>query len=146
MKNMKRIRVSRDELLITAYENPDLDGFACAFAYSEFLTKQGFDSVAAVFGKPHREVQFVIKKFNIHGLADASKLVGNASGIVLVDASDVSGLSDKIDPTKVVEIVDHRKVNEAQRFPNAKVQIEFVGAAATLIAEKFHDFLRLPCF
>jgi len=54
-----------------------------------------------------------------------------------VDASDLNGLEGKIAPEKVIEIIDHRKVHEADKFPNAKVQIEFVGAAATLVAEKF---------
>ena len=49
------------------------------------------------------------------------------------------GLSDKIKPENVVEVIDHRKINEAHKFPNSKAQIEFVGSAATLIAEKFHQ-------
>ena len=36
-----------------------------------------------------------------------------------------------------IEVVDHRAVNEADKFQNAKIQIEMVGSAATLIAEKF---------
>ncbi|MCR4280072.1 MAG: hypothetical protein NUV82_01445, partial [Candidatus Komeilibacteria bacterium] len=51
--------------------------------------------------------------------------------------SDLNGLEGNIAPEKVVEIIDHRKVHSAHEFPHAKVQIEPVGAAVTLIAEKF---------
>lgn len=126
------------KLLVTSYKNPDLDGTACAFSYAEFLRKSGKDVVAAVFGKPHREAQFVLNKFNIPALENAEKVVNNVDGIIIVDASDLRGLSDRIQPEKVVEIIDHRKIHEANKFPNAKAQIELVGSAATLIAEKFY--------
>lgn len=124
--------------LVTPYVDPDLDGTACAFAYSEFLRKTGEDAVAGVFGTPHREAGFVLREFRVPALEDGDKLIGSADKVILVDASDLRGISGKIDPKKVVEIVDHRKVNEAEMFPNAKVQIELVGSAATLIAERFH--------
>jgi len=124
--------------LITAYENPDLDGTACAYAYAEFLIKNGRNVVAGIYGKIHREAQFVFDKFNIEPIADADELIDEADSIIIVDASDIRGLSDKINPEKVIEIIDHRKVNEADKFPNAKVQIELVGSAGTLIAEKFY--------
>ena len=37
-------------ILVTCYENPDLDCVACAIAYSEFLQKTGKPAVAAIFG------------------------------------------------------------------------------------------------
>jgi len=126
------------KILVTAYENPDLDGTACAFGYAEFLKKTGIDAVVGIFGNAHREAQFVFNKFKIDKIGDANKLIDQYESVILVDASDLKGLSQKIDPSKVVEIVDHRKVNESSKFPNAKVQIEFVGSAATLIAEKFY--------
>lgn len=127
-----------NKILVTPYKNPDLDGIACAFGYAEFLCKNNKNAVAGVFGNPHIEAQFVLDKFNIPALENAEKIVNSVDGIIIVDASDMRGLSDKIDPKKVIEIVDHRKVHEAHKFTNAKTQIELVGAAATLIAEKFY--------
>lgn len=124
------------EILVTAYVNPDLDGLAGALAYAEFLNKTNTKSIAAIMGKAHDEANFVLARFNIK----QPLLINNADNfdkVILVDASDLIGLEGNIDPLKVVEIIDHRKINEAHKFPNAKVQIEFVGAAASLIAEKF---------
>jgi len=124
-------------LLVTPYKNPDLDGTACAFAYAEFLTKNNKNVIATVFGKPHREAQYVLNKFNIPNLKNGNHIIDHVDGIIIVDASDLGGLSDKVKPDKVVEIIDHRIINQANLFPNAKVQIELVGSAATLIAEKY---------
>ena len=130
------------KILITAYENPDLDGTACAFAYAEFLNhinESENQAIAATFGQPEPEAQFVFSTFLIPDMQSGEKLIDSSSQIILVDASDKNGLARQIDVCKIVEIIDHRKITQAHAFPNAKIQIELVGAAATLIAEKFFE-------
>jgi manganese-dependent inorganic pyrophosphatase len=123
--------------LVTCYVDPDLDGTAGAIAYAEFLQKNNVEAVAGVVGEPHEEAKYILDRFgfNYPLSVENSK---NYEEVVLVDASDVVGLNGKIEPEKVIEIIDHRKINQKEKFTNAKkVQIEFVGAAATLVAEKF---------
>jgi manganese-dependent inorganic pyrophosphatase len=123
-------------ILITFGLRPDLDALACAIAYAELLNAQGKAAVVGTTGEPHEEVKYVFDRF---GFKNPDLLV-DADGydeIILVDKSDLMGIEDKINPEKVIEVIDHRKVHQAEKFPNAKVQIELVGAAATLIAEKF---------
>ncbi len=123
-------------ILITSYVNPDIDGVAGAVAYCEFLNKVGKSAVVSIIGEPHDEAKYILDRFNIKYPA----LIDNADNfdeVILVDASDLNSIEGKINPEKVIEVIDHRKVHEADKFPNAKVQIELVGSAATLIAEKF---------
>lgn len=123
-------------ILVTCYVNPDLDGVAGAFAYAEFLNKTGSAAEASVIGAMHDEARYVIERFGLNRPTE----INNADAyddVVLVDASDLNGIEGKIDPKKVVEIIDHRKIHEADKFPRAKTQIELVGAAATLVAERF---------
>lgn len=127
----------RNDVLVTAYKDPDLDGVACAYGYAELLRKLGTNAVAGVSGSIDLETQFALREFNISSLDDAETYIRGGARIIIVDASDLRGLSNNIDPEKVVEIIDHRVMNEASKFPNANVQIEFVGSAATLIAERF---------
>lgn len=124
--------------LVTCYVNPDLDGVAGAIAYAEFLNKTSTTCEAAIIGEMHDEAKYLFERFGF----TTPKMIENADAyeaVILVDASDLNGLEGRIAAEKVVEIVDHRKVHEANKFPNAKVQIELVGAAATLIAEKFME-------
>lgn len=123
-------------ILITCYVNPDLDGVAGAIAYAEFLQKTGKKAIAGIIGEPHDEAKYVLDRFSL----TYPVIISNAddfSEVILVDASDLNGLEGKVSPDKVIEIIDHRKVHEADKFPNAKVCIELVGAAATLVAERF---------
>ncbi|HZJ40734.1 MAG TPA: DHHA2 domain-containing protein [Candidatus Saccharimonadales bacterium] len=123
-------------ILVTCYVGPDLDGYAGTFAYAEFLNKQGREASAGIVSEAHIEAQYVLDRFKITpslAITDSQ----NYSEIILVDASDLNGLGGKIEADKIIEIIDHRQVNEADKFPRAQKQIELVGAAATLIAEKF---------
>ncbi len=123
-------------LLVTSYVNPDLDGAACVFAYSEFLNKMGTKAEAGIIDEPQEEAKYLFERFAIE-LPRRIASDGEYQKVILVDASEPGVFGDSIAPEKVVEIVDHRQAHEAEKFPNAKVQIELVGAAATLIAEKF---------
>lgn len=124
------------EILVTCYVNPDLDGVAGAIAYCEFLKKIGRKAVVGIMGEPHDEAKYILNRFNfLH-----PRLISNAADfdkVILVDASDLKGLEGNIAPEKVIEIIDHRKINEANEFLNAEIQIELVGSAATLVAERF---------
>jgi inorganic pyrophosphatase/exopolyphosphatase len=108
---------------------------AGAYAYAELLDKTGRKAIVVVSGKPHPEAQFVLDHFFIK-LLDDEHLLKNAKEIILVDVSDPDWVSKNIDPKNVVEVIDHRQVHAVEKFSNAKSQVELVGAAATLVAER----------
>lgn len=122
--------------LVTSYVNPDLDGVACMVAYAELLRATGTDAEAGIIGEPHVEAVYVLDRFNIpypSRIPDAQEY----ERIVLVDASDPVDLEGAVPSERVVEVIDHREVHEATAFEHAQAQIELVGAAATLVAERF---------
>ncbi len=124
----KLLKMKGKKVFITGYTDPDLDGTACMVAYANFLQKNGINAMAGLFGKPHREAMYIFENFHIQKPRSAENLMEECDGIILVDASDRTGISPKIDIDNVIEIIDHRKSNEADVFKNANVQIEFVGA------------------
>lgn len=121
--------------LVTCFTNPDIDGIACAIGYTEFLNRAGKHAVYKIFGELHTEAKFVIDflKFKVESTHQPASAFGK---IVLVDSSLIQGLDKSIQLDRVTEIIDHCKVNNADKFKKAKIQIEFVGSCATLIAEK----------
>jgi len=132
---------SQPPIFITCYIDPDLDGFASAIAYAEFLNKGGQTAVPAIFGTPHIEAKYLMERFGFK-YPDRIESLKDAKEIILVDASLIDGIDGSIDPNKVIEIIDHRKINDAAKFKNARVQIELIGAAATLVAERFFEAKR----
>lgn len=123
-------------ILVTSYVCPDLDGLASAVAYAEYLGRNGVEAVVGLLGEPSEESRYTLDRFGLECPSSISDTDGFEK-IALADASDLSGLEGRVAPEKVVTIIDHRAVNGAEDFPNADVQIELVGAAATLVAEKF---------
>ncbi len=126
------------QTLVTCYINPDIDGFACAVAYSELLQHQSQAAVPGIFGSVHDEAKFIMDHFRFPFPQDQD--VKSFERVILVDASTCSGIHPHIQPQQVVEIIDHRQAHEAEKFPHARIQIEKVGAAATLVAERFHAY------
>lgn len=129
------------KILITAKISPDLDGAACAYAYAELLNQIDKDNeyVAGIYGEAHIEARYLLERFNIkEGIFFNAKI--KFDKFILVDASDIKGMPEVIREQDVIEVIDHREIHRASEiFPNAKVQVEMVGAAATLIFEKFTE-------
>lgn len=121
--------------IITSYNNPDLDGVSCMYAYSELLHKKNIECEYFIQGIPKREVNIVCNMFNIK--LKPVKRWKKESKVILVDLNNVARLNF-IKPEDVVEVIDHHtKIMESNDCVNAKVQIEKLGAAATLVAERF---------
>lgn len=125
------------KIITTTYNGPDLDGYGCAVAYAELLRAQGKDAEAHIWGTPHLEVQWTLESFKI--TPAASPLEDREADLILLDASGPEDVPGTLQVEQVVEIIDHRKLHHADQFPNAKAQIELVGAAATLVAERFKE-------
>ena len=129
-------------LVITGREGPDLDGAACTIALAALYERLGVEATPVVSGRPDAEAQFVLDRLGIQTIAN---LDAKPNGVVLVDASDTIGLPAFVDPHAVTRVIDHRAHHQAhERFPNAVIEIELVGAAATLIFEQFVEAKVVP--
>ena len=126
-----------EELLVVSNRYPDLDGSACTYAYAEFLNKIWKRAVAGYYN-PQIEVEFVFEKLWIELPDNIRNLISNYEKIVLVDTSHV-WKNNMVPVEKVVEIIDHREVHDGDKFPNAKLYIDKVGSATTLIVERFRE-------
>ena len=120
--------------LVTCYVNPDLDGVAGAIAYGEFLQKTGKNAVVGIIGEPHDEAKYILDRFGF----EYPPIIENADNfdeVILVDASDLNGLEGKISAEKVIEIIDHRKVHEADKFPKPKHKLS-LSVRPLLLSQK----------
>lgn len=125
------------EILVTAKVNPDLDGTSCLLAYADLLNQVGKKASGIVTGSPQSEVQYFIKTLGIEIPLRNDASSGEWSEFVLVDASSMMGMPKVVDPHKVIEIIDHRVSEPEKEFPNARIQNELIGAAATIVIERF---------
>lgn len=124
--------------VVTSYIEPDMDGISAMYAYTEYLRKKGEEAEYYYEGKPKTEVQIVLDTFNIK-LNNIDKIEDDDK-IVMVDTNYFTELSKIFKMENVVEIIDHHKRQGwYDGRDDIKVQIEPIGAAATLVAERFKN-------
>ncbi len=130
--------------IVTSYNEPDLDGTACMYAYSELLNKKGIESGYYIWNKPKNEVEIVCEMFNIK-LNSLPKPTSD-NEFVMVDLNGYNQMNQEfITLDNIVEIIDHHsKSVYLPQYPNADLQIEKLGAAATLVAERFKKDDLIP--
>ena len=110
-------------------------------AYAHLLgdTAQGI-----LTGNPQSEVQYFITQ---HGIAVPTRpddLNGPWTKFVLVDASSMKGMPKIVKAEQVIEIIDHREASPETEFPHAKIQNNPIGAAATIVVERFIQAGKMP--
>ncbi|OGM18515.1 hypothetical protein A2686_02850 [Candidatus Woesebacteria bacterium RIFCSPHIGHO2_01_FULL_38_10] len=123
--------------LVTAKVNPDLDGVSCTLAYADLLKQEGTEINGVITGSPQSEVRYFIEKHNISIPTRPDENSTDWNKFILVDASSMKGMPKVVIPDRVVEIIDHRTGEPEREFPNARIQNEIIGAAATIIVERF---------
>jgi len=123
--------------IVTSYIEPDLDGTSSMYAYSELLNKQGIESGYYIWGTPKNEVEIVCDMFNIKLNSIPEPTSDNE--FVMVDLNGYNQMNQKfVTLDNIYEIIDHHSKSVfLPKYPNADVQIEKLGAAATLVTERF---------
>ncbi|MFH1744773.1 MAG: manganese-dependent inorganic pyrophosphatase [bacterium] len=127
-----------DKIFIVGHKSPDLDSVAAAIFYAEYKNKiAGEDKYApAAAGELNRETIYVLEKFGFN----APEILDSVEEktVILVDHNATSQSVSGIEKAKVVEVLDHHKVDFRGTEP-----IEFltkpVGATCSIIAQKYFD-------
>jgi manganese-dependent inorganic pyrophosphatase len=125
--------------IVTSYVDPDTDGISCAIGFAKLARHQGRGPYVPVFaGQLNQETLLALTWLNLEHPTPMA-VFDAAQSIVLVDTHHVRQLPSGFPCDKVVEIIDHHPHGDLDAFPNARVYNERVGAAATLVAERFFD-------
>lgn len=128
--------------IITAKNSPDLDGVASAIAYAYFLNMHHEEKwcQVAFSWQTQYEALYILKYLWLEKLDRNIEYIlsPDIKQFILVDYSEKDAISKHIEADNVIEVINHKKEPSYEDFPNAKFRIEYVWAAATLIAEEFY--------
>lgn len=127
-----------DKIYIIGHKSPDLDSVAAAIAYANFknIIEDTDKYVPAVAGEINKETEFALQKFNFN----APEKMDNASGkeMILVDHNEAVHSIDGIAEAKILEVLDHHKVDFSYGEP-----IEFLvkpwGASCSIITKLYFE-------
>lgn len=117
--------------IVVPYVNPDLDGVACAIAIAALSNGEW---TARVIGKIDEETQVVLCGLNL-SVPSSIDDWDEVKRIWLVDTHHPPQLPTELPNQLVVKILDHHPGGDPDQYPNACVNNETVGAAATLVVE-----------
>ena len=122
---------------VLPYVNPDTDGVCSAIALAFFLKKSRGEAATPIYwGKLDSETDFVLQQSGSVIHLAPRELEPN-SRYYIVDTHQSNQLPSNLPFASVVEIIDHHPTGDSDLFPNAQITNEAIGAAATIIAEKF---------
>lgn len=124
--------------IVTSYIKPDIDGISSMYAYAELLRKMGDNAEYYYEGQARKEVQIVLETYGIE-LKTTSQIFSDDE-VILVDTNGLRDLPKAINANQIKEVIDHHRMNEwLSKQKDIKIQIEMIGAAATLVAERFKN-------
>jgi inorganic pyrophosphatase/exopolyphosphatase len=121
----------------------DIDAYASSVAYAELLNLLGRKSIAASSSVLNKSITGSLRALPVPFSADYQP--HEADEYILVDISDPARFDKIVDVNKVVEVIDHHSgFKEYWREQlGVKGQVEFIGAAATLVYERWRAANRL---
>jgi manganese-dependent inorganic pyrophosphatase len=124
---------------VLSYVNPDTDGVSSSIGYAYWkLATTGKVYKPVIFGTAANETLFVLDHFKVTLPAIGFEIESDAC-IVIVDTHNKNQLPANLPFKNVEEVIDHHPEGDADIFCNATLQIERVGAVATLITERIES-------
>jgi len=125
--------------VVISYGEPDLDGVSCMYAYSEFLNKNGEQAGYFILHEPKQEVRIVCSFFGIDLKSLEKNEISKNDKFVAVDLNGKDQMDDMIAIDNIVEIIDHHGISKWVPYYTSlqRLQIDRVGAAATIVTERF---------
>lgn len=124
---------------VFGYVDPDTDGVMSSIGYAHLRKmRDGEDFTPVVFGKIDSETRYVLDELDLERPQQVETLPDEIN-ITIVDTHYPNQLPEQINLNDIVQIIDHHPGGSMDPFPNAEIQNEEVGAAATLVAEKIRN-------
>lgn len=115
----------------------DIDAYACAIAYAELLELQGEKALAFSTAPLNESISPTVRSWN--GPLHRDYNPSENDTFVLVDVSEPDHIDTAVNLERVVEVIDHHLGYEKywQDRIGDELHIEFIGAACTLVYERW---------
>jgi inorganic pyrophosphatase/manganese-dependent inorganic pyrophosphatase len=124
-------------IVTSRYPYIDIDAYACMVAYSELLTIQGQPAKAATSSKLNESIPEGLRA--LRAPVEINYLPEPGESFTLVDVSDANYFDPMVNIGRLDEVIDHHPGQEIywRRTLGQRADIQFVGAACTLIYERW---------
>ena len=117
----------------------DIDAYGGCVAYAELLQKQGIEAQAVTTAPLNESISKTIRSWQAP--IETSYTPSDSDTYTLIDVSESEYFDKTVNHARIDEIIDHHPGQESywhERLGD-KSQIEFIGAACTLVYERWRD-------
>jgi manganese-dependent inorganic pyrophosphatase len=130
-----------NKIYLIGHKSPDLDAVVSTVGYAEFLKRTNryidFDIVPAITEEPNEETKYIFEKFKVEIPLNINHYeIDDSDSFILCDHNEASQRHEKVNNEKVIEIIDHHKLNINFNKP-IRLDIKPFGSTSTLIYEHF---------
>lgn len=122
----------------------DIDAYGGCIAYAELLNLMGEQAVAVSTAPWNESISPTVRSWG--GTLLTKYRPGHEDTFALIDVSDPTFFDPIVDVARVAEVIDHH-VGFEEHWKDqigSKSHIEFIGAAATLVFERWQQANKLP--
>lgn len=128
------------KIFIIGHKSPDLDAIAAPIVYAHFLKKiQRYGTAILVPVSPseiNAETTYVLKKLKIDIPKNISEYeINERDEFILIDHNEISQRSEFVVDAKVIEVVDHHKINVNFTRP-VRITVMPLGASCSVIYDQ----------
>lgn len=130
--------MNKKHIVVGGSAYADIDVLACIAAYTQLLNLKGCHTQGIITGPWNQTISHSVRQWRTE-IEKQFLPLEDSCNFVLVDISDPKFIEPFVEIEKVVEVYDHHYGYEdfwKKRLPNSTF-IEYVGACATLIWERF---------
>jgi len=125
------------KVVTNGYAYVDIDAYAGCIAYAELLQKQGFEAAAVSVAPLNESISRTVRSWGAP--LQTQYEPSEDDTYILVDVSDPKFFEKFVAEDRVEEVIDHHPGFERywQERLGKKATIEFIGAACTLVYERW---------
>lgn len=126
------------KVIIFGHQNPDTDTITSALVYAHLKQQLGVDAEAVRLGEVNNETAYALEKF---GFEAPRFIEGVEAGtdVILVDHNEFQQSAAGIEAARILEVIDHHRVDNFQTADPLYFRAEPVGCTATILNKLFKE-------
>lgn len=126
-----------EKVLVFGHKSPDTDSICSTLAMANLQTKlRGEEVIPCRLGELNEETKYALKYFEVEAPKFIEK-VEEGQNVILVDHNEFSQSVAGIENAKIIEVVDHHRINNFQTSEPLFYYAQPVGCTATILLELF---------
>ena len=128
-----------EKILVFGHKNPDTDTICSSIVMADLQKKlNGKEIIPCRLGNINEETNYALEYFNVE-VPELLEKVEEQQDVILVDHNEFSQSVDGIENARIIEVVDHHRINNFQTAEPLFYYAQPVGCTSTMIYDMYKE-------